>query len=78
MSEWISVKERLPEPDAEVLAIIKGYPETVAVTKYLADNDSKIERDYVGDFAEYHNDMEDYCVIMIPTHWMPLPEPPNV
>lgn len=73
MSEWISVKERLPiVPDVELEDYVKdkGYPFLVVV------EDGYVEGGYVEiqTFWAKAQCFEDDCV----THWMPLPEPPVV
>ena len=71
MSEWISVKDRLPETDEMVLVIASGKPK------------KNITLDRAYELAEY--DPEGWILDMWPewmgaviTHWMPLPEPPEV
>ena len=60
--EWISVEERLPEPDTEVLA----------------------RRSIGMDVECYHKEAggywswDEYSGKWRVTHWMPLPEPPEV
>lgn len=59
MSEWISVRDRLPEENGDYLvALDDGY---IGVTWYSADEGF----DLWADAGEV-------------THWMPLPEPPEV
>ncbi len=63
MSEWISVKDRLPEEDGTM----RGY--LVAVGNWVG-----IMPFFSGAFREGLNGKEpDYPV----HHWMPLPEPPK-
>lgn len=63
MSEWISVKERLPEDGQVVLVIMpKG-------TVTLGEIRKKTQTwDVFLDMAIWTAE---------PTHWMPLPEPPK-
>ena len=60
--EWISVEERLP-PDGKAVLVV------------LRNNDMKVQWVEIG--IRWHgqwNDVERFIV----THWMPLPEPPEV
>ena len=59
---WISVEERLPEPDVFVLVGYKRY-DRVFEGCYLED-----EKDWCD---------REYSYIAPPSHWMPLPEPPK-
>ncbi len=61
MSEWISVKDRPPEPGAEVLVLIEGHPR-------------KLMR--IGRYIEVSWLIYGYGGIE-PTYWMPLPDPPE-
>lgn len=75
MSEWISVKDRLPEEheDYIVVACDEGcqcgegiwYSTVVVVADF-----------YKGCWTWEHNGTE-YDISDIVTHWMPLPEPPK-
>lgn len=65
--KWISVKDRLPEDDGEVLAC-NGKDVFIA----------HCEGEY---WAVYLLNTEDDCYeqhVVKVTHWMPLPEPPEV
>lgn len=63
MVRWIPVGERLPEPDTNVLIFVSD--------KNVDDSDIQIS-DYEDRYGWgfLHNE--------IVTHWMPLPEPPEV
>jgi len=67
MSEWISVKDSLPEKDVKVLAC---DPYTIRIAEYgvgYLEND--IER--LGWWIDQNFDWDEV------THWMPLPDNPN-
>lgn len=70
MSEWISVKDRLPENNDDItlhsmgLGVVNGYYWPLTV-----DSNSKFIT-HSGDFGD--GPREDI------THWMPLPNPPEV
>ena len=71
MSEWISVKDRLPEDMGEVLVIVSGKPH------------ENVTLDGAYELAEY-DPVEGWILEMWPewssgvvAHWMPLPEPPE-
>lgn len=68
MSEWISVKDRLPEPDKDVLLFF-GYGQcSMAVGgKYELDDGWYSITD-----GEYYTDCD-----TPPLYWMPLPTPPK-
>ena len=64
VQEWISVKDRLPEDDSDVLA-------------YLRDGDEG--RIYPANYAKgvWFDCIFNTPVTDTTTHWMPLPEPPK-
>ena len=79
MSEWISVKERLPEelerthpgwsycvrPSEDVLVYLRWEKrQTVAWYSYADGNWATVDERTIYDYDEI-------------THWMPLPEPPK-
>ena len=68
MGEWISVKERLPEPTGNQ----RGF--------YLVALSNGVVKELAFEFEHYDNMLFDvgwheksYPV----THWMPLPDPPE-
>jgi len=65
--EWISVKDRLPEPNDYVL-LYDSSLNLVYEGKLLASDF------YYSERAGYSADIGDDCEV---THWMPLPEPPQ-
>lgn len=71
MSEWISVKDRLPEGEEDVLVHLTSKELVVGAFMTALIHD---ERFWVlsrgGDFYA--------CPQFGVTHWMPLPEPPEV
>lgn len=62
MSEWISVKDRLPAAGVEVIALSPKFNE------YMI---GQVKEHSVGIVCEF----EDFILCDV-THWMPLPEPP--
>ena len=64
MSEWINVKDRLPEEWVDVLVFSKAGFQEIAVWIGIPG---------VWRVSWNHNLMEKHSV----THWMPLPKPPE-
>jgi len=67
--QWVSVKERLPEKNIEVLVILKGCS-TGKIIQRTANTVNADDHDWESDGYEIAN-----CWDL--THWMPLPEPPE-
>ena len=63
--EWISVKDRLPEPYTEVAVI---YHETSDIDSY-AIACCNVFNNWICDLLSFH--------LPNVTHWMPLPAPPK-
>ena len=68
MSKWISVKDRLPDQQVNVLICGKQF-----------SDDAEIGWQYGGDFYidEPVIAFDGYEKVTGVTHWMPLPEPPE-
>ena len=67
MGEWISVKDRLPNNNQEVVAVTVRYYGGIEREKVVVC--TKYEKERGFRFFEY----DSYFV----THWMPLPPPPE-
>lgn len=72
MSEWISVDERLPEDSREVLC---WYLNTEGRYCYVIGSYSR--RLFEGWETDIDNNECYYSPVKV-THWMPLPEPPDM
>lgn len=74
MSDWISVKDRLPElEDNSVLAHFKnGSIETIHIEDYFKDITNGLDENNNQIYTKWylHSDPQ-------VTHWMSLPEPPK-
>ena len=68
VDRWISVNDRLPEEEGDVLVwIVDGKPDGI----------HHLESEYIANW-EYGNFYDgDWNVINGITHWQPLPEPPK-
>ena len=76
---WISVKDRLPERDKEVLLIVHGWEDRLYYTGCLHRQEA--ERSWLTGIESKASDWKiwgfSYLREPIVTHWMPLPEPPK-
>ena len=68
MAGWISVDERLPEPDGPVLAHNGKW---TGVAAWMSG-------DYLEPLERWQDEHREFIEMMGPaiTHWMPLPAPP--
>lgn len=75
MSEWISVKDRLPELPANTqfpsVNVLVAWDRGVAEMCYTAYLGAKTENGRAPRF-KWHGTNSPWTI----THWMPLPEPP--
>ncbi|MBR5607735.1 MAG: DUF551 domain-containing protein [Bacteroidaceae bacterium] len=76
---WISVEERLPEKNGRYLVIHKFYSYNLQGIFSWTDCYDGVEEHLRGRAMWYDYDSEygDYATSGV-THWMPLPEPPEV
>ena len=76
MSEWISVEEDIPETEGAVIVFIDGDVDTATWTNdvYKLQGGSGGEN---GFFCGYQDSYGDRPIMIKPSHWMALPEPPN-
>lgn len=65
MSDWISVKDRLPQVTGKYLCAVKDKRGDLWT---IASDWSLEMKSWFGNYGEIKN---------IVTHWMPLPEPPK-
>ncbi len=67
MAEWISVKDRLPEKEQEVLCYCGEFiGDLIKVYTYMGNDKWEDDYGYFGSAKEEGI-----------SHWMPLPEPPK-
>lgn len=69
MSEWISVKDRMPEPETWALVYIE-YPSPVFEFERGIRKTSNIKK-------MFYDGESFYCDFGTITHWMPLPQKPE-
>ena len=73
-SQWISVEDRLPETEDNVLAVLEGQLCIMSYFAFKENGETQMVWGYVYDGINGDGIFDDnYC----PTHWMPLPEPPK-
>ena len=73
-SEWISFEEKRPEGNMNVLAAVRvGDRARVTICKYIADFEAFAPARYEPWMID-SGSVDGYEV----THWMPLPEPPEM
>lgn len=70
MNEWISVKERLPSVKKDVLMYYASSDNMAVGFLFETDEDMTFWRAYTD--AGWTTDCDES-----PSHWMPLPEPPE-
>lgn len=74
--KWISVEERLPEHGTDVLALTApgtlSLGQNCVVAEYIHPRMEKS-----GVFINFYAGYDDKNILAV-THWMPLPEPPEV
>ena len=73
MSEWISVKKKLPEPDVPVLVTYIGYTDK----KPYSDGVAKWSLELNGYNGGWVWTLDESEVTVEITHWLPIPKPPK-
>ena len=72
MSEWISVKKRLPEDGQDVFGF---WPPSYSSGKKITGANFSVVK-FRKDNSWWSLEVTD-CDFCSPSHWMPLPEPPK-
>ena len=75
-NEWVSVEERLPEVNGEY--IVHACDEGCSHDEVVWGGDAVVCAEYYSDSWTWYEGTAEYDISDIVTHWMPLPEPPNV
>ena len=75
MSEWISVKDRLPNP-ADNLSHNRGLYLTYVLARDFCALNDKSEKVYVPMIMRFSEKGWHITDVKV-THWMPIPEPPS-
>ena len=76
MTQWISVKERLPRLNQEVLVALPHVKHDFEGNEYPSCGIQVAHLLPVPEGASWNIHVEDKWVTHI-THWMPFPEPPK-
>jgi hypothetical protein len=73
--EWISVKDRFPEDDGDVLVCQHKFGDRYPLINvgYRENDQWDIADTMDGIIHDIDNNQDNWIV----THWMPLPEPPK-
>ena len=69
VQEWISVKDRLPEPETNVIAFVGDY---IDILSYKYDRRGNLAFMYMDDSGWWHEKIRPSV-----THWCEMPQPPK-
>lgn len=76
MSEWISVKDKLPKADGEY--IVYAQDENSPAGEGVWYDNVVVAAEYAFGEWTWRENSNDFDITDIVTHWMPLPEPPRM
>ena len=68
-TKWISVTERLPEPETDVIAFVGDY---IDILSYRYDRRGNLAFMYMDDNGWWHERIR-----LSVTHWCAMPQPPK-
>ncbi len=74
MNDWISVKDRLPKHENNVLAVLDGQLCIMTYFSFKENGETIMVWGYVYDGINGDGEYDDNYY---PTHWMELPMPPS-
>lgn len=83
VTNWISIKERLPNPDDVVLAVcygrnIRGVTFDGAIEFAYCDQYDSMNRKCTPKwYLDEYQDEDGQDIRVVVTHWMPVPDPPQ-
>jgi hypothetical protein len=69
VQEWISVKDRLPEPETDVIAFVGDY---IDILSYRYDRRGNLAFMFMDDSGWWHERIRPSV-----THWCAMPQPPK-
>lgn len=75
MGEWIKCSERMPDAETPVLALLNGEIRVAEIRWDMPTHEETYRPFWYWD--DPYDDGQPWEVFDI-THWMPLPEPPEV
>lgn len=76
VNDWISIKDKLPEPRTWVLAYIK-YPSPVFEIERGIHKTGDVKKVFYDGFYDGFCKDKSFCGSGTITHWQPLPKPPK-